>query len=129
MASLAFKYGYVEIKYEVPAYNALGFYANSSVLGNRLPDLAHNHRRYGITIDSIEKLLNYEESEIDLIEYLPSSNQDVSHQYYNVLLSGMTATTVSELIRTSISAIPGHPIPTGLCFDFEFAANGTRLSL
>ena len=83
----SFKYGYIEIKYEVPAYNALGFYANSAVVGNRLPDLAHNHRRYGITIDSIEDYLNYEESEIDLIEYLPSSYQDISHQYYNILLS------------------------------------------
>ena len=109
----SFKYGYIEVKYEVPAYNTLGFYANSAVLGNRLPDLAHNHRKYGITIDSIEKLLSYEESEIDLIEYLPSSYQEVSHQYYNVLLSY----DGYDSIRTDKNLYycnPSSPDPTGI---------------
>ena len=82
----AFKYGYVEIKYEVPARSISGFYSNSAVVGSRLPDLAHNHHRYGVTLDSIEDLLSYEESEIDLVEYIASSVHDISHQYYNIRL-------------------------------------------
>ena len=84
----AYKYGYIEMKYEVPARRFIVTYTNSATAGNRWPVLGHNHHRYGITIDSVEDLLDYEEAEIDLVEHIPSSSnlQDIAHQYYNVRL-------------------------------------------
>ena len=84
----AFKYGYVEVKYEVPAYTFSPTYTNSAIAGNRFPEMAHNHHRYGIVLASFEDKLNYEESEIDLVEYVSSAYyiHDISHQYYNVRL-------------------------------------------
>ena len=84
----AFKYGYVEVKYEVPAYTFSPTYTNSAIAGNVHPEMAHNHHRYGIVLASFEDMLTYEESEIDLVEYLSSAYyiQDISHQYYNVSL-------------------------------------------
>ena len=84
----AFKYGYVEMKYEVPAYQFTSDYTNNGTVGALFNDLAFNHHRYGITIDSIEEFLNYEESEIDIAEYIPSSSSmfEISHQYYNIFL-------------------------------------------
>ena len=110
----AFKYGWarsegVEVKrYEVPAYTFSPTYTNSAIAGNSvLPEMAHNHDRYGsaIVLASFEDKLNYEESEIDLVEYISSAyyiqnHRSIprrSHQYYNVQHSGSTAMTA---IRT-----------------------------
>lgn len=80
-----FKYGYWEIKYEVDRLRLSG-YLNHAVVAGVRNHLTNHHHSYGISIDNEEDLLNYEEHELDLVEYLPGAVpiRDIGHEYYNV---------------------------------------------
>ena len=87
-----FKHGYFEIQYEVERKTLSGYINHAVVVGTHVPDLRHNLRKYGITIESEEDLLRYMETEIDVVEFLPGSGgsssvssplYEISHEIYN----------------------------------------------
>ena len=110
-----FKYGYWEIKYEIDRLWLPG-YLNHSVLAGLRNLLTNHHHSFGISVEDEEDLLNYEEHELDLVEYIPSAIpfKDVSHEYYNVRLgleghSKLRTTRTLEFCSTNTAVLIINP--------------------
>ena len=80
---LAFKYGYVEIKYTVDAYRWPGVYANYNLLLWGQNKRANLRDQYGIVIEDWEDYLKRTEVEIDILEWEVNSRRSEAHQYAN----------------------------------------------
>ena len=98
-----FKYGYIEVKYEIERARTNSGYINHAVATIFRNMLAHSHQRYGITIDTEEDLLRYEENELDIIEFVSTAipRIDISHMYYNTHqhLSGHSSVRTNQALH------------------------------
>ena len=86
VGNVRFKYGYIETRITIPKLAAHGYTSNLSiVLGNANRQRIHHHERYGIVVDSIEKLTTTHSMEIDLFEFIAGrrSASFHAHQYRN----------------------------------------------
>ena len=78
------KYGYIEIKYTFDVSRWRNVYNNFNfVLFTRGEYLRFLTDRYGVTIEDWEDLLQNTDIEIDVLEYIPNSQEEFVHQYAN----------------------------------------------
>ena len=78
------KYGYLEVKYSFNVDAWPSVYNNFNlVMFTRGKYMRFLMDRYGVEIEDWEDYLSKQEIEIDLIEYIPNSKEDIAHQYAN----------------------------------------------
>ena len=80
---VAFKYGYLEMKYTISLIRDIEYSNLATTLGEYYKPTWNSVHKYGVTIGNLEEFLTYTELEINFSEYVASSLRDVSHQYRN----------------------------------------------
>ena len=84
LGNVAFRYGYMEVKFTIENLNSPGYYNNMNmVVGNIKRPRVHHLDKYGITVNNYEDLTKTVGLEIDVFEYIPWFRMSVSHQYLN----------------------------------------------
>ena len=80
---IAYRYGYMEVKYTVNLHKVSQLAVLPLVIGSWFRESRFAHNRYGITIDDYENLLKYQEIEIDFFEFSARYRSISMHQYVN----------------------------------------------
>ena len=80
---IAYRYGYMEVKYTVNLHKVSRLAVLPLVIGSWFRESRFAHNRYGITIDDYENLLKYQEIEIDFFEFSAQYRSISMHQYVN----------------------------------------------
>ncbi|MCY3814417.1 MAG: hypothetical protein OXH15_21775 [Gammaproteobacteria bacterium] len=87
LGKVAFKYGYLELKYTVDLRRPDGYTNLAVVLGRgdeqKRGGPSANHGRFGVEVDDYESLLRYTWIEVDLVEWVGTYGKSIWHQYVN----------------------------------------------
>ncbi len=108
---MAFKYGYLEVKYNVDLYKSPA-YRNYAIYTGGTEQLKFEFARYGITIDSMEDFLKYVETELDFTEFEPRWHKEYMHQNANVWEGYKVRSVVPTRTIKSISYCTKYGTPS-----------------